>query len=381
MIYFDNAATTYPKPMSVVRATETALLDYGANPGRSGHRLSASTSLKVYETREKCAELFKADTENVTFTLNCTEAINFALKGVIEKMGFCHVITTDLEHNSVIRPLEKLQKQHKISYSIANTGESDEEFLGSLTSLIKKNTKVIIMTAGCNVNGRITPIKRVAEIAKKYGICLIADAAQAAGIIPLTLDDGINIICAPGHKGLYGPMGTGVLATDGKYPLSSLIEGGTGSQSLDINQPDFLPDMLESGTINTSGVIALAKGIDFIKSKGMENIRAHENMLCNYFIKAASALDGIIIYRSEKLSYLPVVAFNIKGADSSEVAQYLSDNGIYLRAGFHCNFLAHRKLKTGRGGALRFAPSVFNTRGDVSRLIRVLSGYKGHHAL
>ncbi len=376
MIYFDNAATTYPKPLTVVRAAETALLDYGANPGRAGHRLSAMTSLKVYETREKCAEFFGAETENTVFTLNCTEALNFALKGVVEKAGFCHVITTDLEHNSVIRPLERLALQRKISYSIADSGDSDEELIRAVTSLIRKNTKVIIMTAGCNVNGRITPIKNIASIAKRYGICFIVDMAQTAGILPLTLRDGINIICAPGHKGLYGPMGTGILCTDGRYPLSSLIEGGTGSNSLEINQPAFLPDMLESGTINTSGVIALSKGIDFIKAKGIDNIRHHENMLCDMFIKGVSRLSDIVIYRSENQSYLPVVAFNVKGRDSSEVAQYLSDKGIYLRAGFHCNFLAHRKLGTDKSGALRFAPSVFNTRNDVIRFVKILSEYR-----
>ncbi|MBE6879324.1 MAG: aminotransferase class V-fold PLP-dependent enzyme [Ruminococcaceae bacterium] len=376
MIYFDNAATTYPKPLAVVKAAETALLDYGANPGRAGHRLSAMTSLKVYETREKCADFFGADAENTIFTLNCTEAINFALKGVVEKTGFCHVITTDLEHNSVIRPLERLALQRKVVYSVADSGNSDEELIRSVSSLIRKNTKVIIMTAGCNVNGRITPVKSIASVAKRYGVCLIVDMAQAAGILPLTLQDGINIICAPGHKGLYGPMGTGILCTDGKYPLTSLIEGGTGSNSLEINQPSFLPDMLESGTINTSGVIALSKGIDFIKSKGMDNIRRHEDMLCDTFIKLASRLSDIVIYRNEKQSYLPVVAFNVKGRDSSEVARFLSDKGIYLRAGYHCNFLAHRKLGTDKSGALRFAPSAFNTKNDVIRFVKVLSEYR-----
>lgn len=376
MIYFDNAATTYPKPLAVVREAERALLDYGANPGRAGHRLSALTSLKVYETREKCASFFGAEAENTVFTLNCTEALNFAIKGVAEKTGFCHVITTDLEHNSVIRPLERLRLQHKIAYSVAKSGDTDDELVKNIGMLIKGNTRLIVMTAGCNVDGRITPINKIAELAKKYGICLIVDMAQASGILPLTLKDGINIICAPGHKGLYGPMGTGILCTDGKYPLSSLMEGGTGSQSLDINQPSFLPDMLESGTINTSGVIALAKGIDFVHSKGIDNIRTHENMLCDLFIDKLSGRNNITIYRNKRLSYLPVVAFNLKDEDSSHVAQYLSDKGIYLRAGFHCNFLAHQKLDTGTGGALRFAPSVFNTRNDVLKLITIISDFK-----
>ena len=248
MIYLDNAATTYPKPVSVLHSAEKALYDYGANPGRSGHRLSLETSRQVFYAREKCAEFFGGETENTVFTLNCTHAINFALKGVCNAKGHCHVITSDLEHNSVIRPLHALYKQKRINYSIADSGGSDDELMSSVEKQIRRDTAVVIMTAGCNVNGRVTPLARIAELCRKHNICLIADCAQAAGVIPLNLTDGINIICAPGHKGLYGPMGTGVLVTDGKYPLSTLIEGGTGSASGEIDQPDFLPDSFESGT-------------------------------------------------------------------------------------------------------------------------------------
>lgn len=159
------------------------------------------------------------------------------------------MITSDLEHNSVIRPLHALYKQKRINYSIADSGGSDDELMSSVEKQIRRDTAVVIMTAGCNVNGRVTPLARIAELCRKHNICLIADCAQAAGVIPLNLTDGINIICAPGHKGLYGPMGTGVLVTDGKYPLSTLIEGGTGSASGEIDQPDFLPDSFESRTI------------------------------------------------------------------------------------------------------------------------------------
>lgn len=372
MIYLDNAATTYPKPVSVLHTAEKALYDYGANPGRSGHRLSLETSKQVFNAREKCAEFFGGETENTVFTLNCTHAINFALKGVCQSVGHCHAITSDLEHNSVIRPLHALYKQKRISYSIADSGESDSELLASLERLIRRDTAVIVITAGCNVNGRITPLSDIAQLCRKHNICLIADCAQAAGVIPLSLSDGINIICAPGHKGLYGPMGTGVLVTDGKFPLSTLIEGGTGSASGDINQPDFLPDSFESGTINTPGAIALGRGVEFVNTKGIDRIYAHEMSLCELFIKRCENIKGIKLHRCENAKSLPVVSFTAGDESSSVTADMLSQNGFYLRGGLHCNFLAHKKQGTLETGTVRLAPSVFNTRTDIIKLTELL---------
>lgn len=372
MIYLDNAATTYPKPVSVLHTAEKALYDYGANPGRSGHRLSLETSKQVFGAREKCAEFFGGETENTVFTLNCTHAINFAVKGVCQSVGHCHVITSDLEHNSVIRPLHALYKQKRISYSIADSGNSDSELLASLERLIRRDTAVIVITAGCNVNGRITPLSDIAALCRRHNICLIADCAQAAGVIPLSLSDGINIICAPGHKGLYGPMGTGVLVTDGKFPLSTLIEGGTGSASGDINQPDFLPDSFESGTINTPGAIALGRGVEFVAAKGIDRIYAHEMSLCELFVKRCESIKIIKLYRCENAKSLPVVSFTAGEETSSITADMLSQNGFYLRGGLHCNFLAHKKQGTLETGTVRLAPSVFNTRTDIIKLTELL---------
>lgn len=373
MIYLDNAATTYPKPLAVLKSAEKALYDYGANPGRSGHRLSAKTSEQVFIARDKCAAFFGGEAENTVFTLNCTHALNFAVKGVCAAIGKCHVITTDLEHNSVIRPLHALYKQGRITYSIADSGDTDAFLVSSIEALIRRDTAVIVMTAGCNVNGRITPLPRIAKLCSKHGICLIADCAQAAGVIPLSLKDGINIICAPGHKGMYGPMGTGLLITDGKFPISSLIEGGTGSVSGDIDQPAFLPDMLESGTINTPGAIALGQGVDFVRAKGTERIYAHEAALCKLFAEQCGNIGRIRIFRQPGLDYLPVISFVADGEISSATADMLSDNGFYLRGGLHCNFLAHKKQGTLETGTVRLAPSVFNTRSDVLKLCDLLS--------
>ena len=372
MIYLDNAATTYPKPVSVLHSAEKALYDYGANPGRAGHKLSLETSRQVFYAREKCAEFFGGETENTVFTLNCTHAINFALKGVCAAKGHCHVITSDLEHNSVIRPLHALYKQKMINYSIADSKDSDDGLLESIERLIRRDTAVIVITAGCNVNGRVTPLDRIAQLCRKRNICLIADCAQAAGVIPLSLADGINIICAPGHKGLYGPMGTGVLVTDGKYPLSTLIEGGTGSASGEIDQPNFLPDSFESGTINTPGAIALGRGVEFVTAKGIDRIYSHEMSLCDLFIKRMENMEKIKIYRCENTKSLPVVSFTAGDENSSVTADMLSQNGFYLRGGLHCNFLAHKKQGTLETGTVRLAPSIFNTRSDIIKLTDLL---------
>ncbi len=378
MIYLDNAATTYPKPSGVIKAAERALYDCGANPGRSGHRLAEETSRQVYAAREICAEFFGAQTENTVFTLNCTHALNFAIKGVCAACGRPpHIITTDLEHNAVIRPIHELARRGLASYSIAKSGKTDSELIRNVAGLIRRDTRIVVMTAGCNVDGRITPLEHIAEICAKRNICLIADCAQAAGVIPVSLSDGINIICAPGHKGLYGPMGTGLLLTDGKYPLKSIIQGGTGSGSESAEQPDFLPDMMESGTINTPGVIALGSGVAFVKAKGIKRIYKHETEICRAVTEGLKNNRAVKIYRDPLTErYLPVVSFNIVGVPSDEAAKTLSDNGFYLRAGLHCNFLAHKKLGTlGSGvyGTVRLAPSVFNTAADAFKFVRFIN--------
>lgn len=375
MIYFDNAATTYPKPACVIKSADRALYDYGANPGRSGHVLSQRTSEQVFIARQRCAEFFGAKTENTVFTLNCTHSLNFAIKGVCAMYGKPHIITTDLEHNAVIRPIYELAKEGKASYSIADSGNCDDDLIRSVKRLIRSDTRIMVATAGCNVDGRLTPIAALGKLCAQNNICFIADCAQAAGVIPLSLSDGINIICAPGHKGLYGPMGTGLLLTDGKYPLKSIIQGGTGSMSESAEQPDFLPDMLESGTINTPGAIALGAGVSFVKARGIRRINEHETALCDIVLKGLAKNPKIKVYRRDGLRYLPVVSFNVYGMLSSNAAQILSDNGFYLRAGLHCNFLAHRKLGTiGKkgsniNGSVRLAPSVFNTEHDAARFV------------
>lgn len=371
MVYLDNAATTYPKPPSVIGKSSYALVNYGANPGRAGHRLSMETAEAVYKAREICGEFFGAETENVCFMLNCTEALNTAVKGIAEDN--CHFVTSDMEHNAVLRPLTALSKENRgISFSTAKVSDSDDETVMNFSRLIKPNTKAVVCTSASNVTGRILPYKRIAELCRKKGICFILDAAQGAGVLPISLSDGINIICAAGHKGLYGPMGTGLMITDGKFRLKTLIEGGTGSASTDPIQPEFLPDRFESGTINTAGAIALGEGIAFVKEKRMSAIYEHEWQLCNYACGEMKKIEGVILYGGFSRNNAPLFSFNIRGRGSEKTASVLSDSGYYLRGGFHCAYLAHKKLGTLETGTVRFAPSVFTTKGEVNGFLRTV---------
>ncbi len=373
MIYLDNAATTYPKPQSVYNLWQQAMSIYGANPGRSGHAFSVKTSEAVFKARSVCADFFGASPENTVFTLNCTTALNFAIKG-IAKPG-CDFVVSDIEHNAVMRPAYSAAKAMDGTCTIFSTSGNDEETLRNARRAIGKNTVALICTAASNVLGLRPPIRELADLCRKQHICFIVDAAQGAGTLPISLADGINIICAAGHKGLYGPMGTGLMVTDGEYPLNTLIEGGTGSMSESIIQPDFLPDRFESGTINTAGVVALGGGVDFVNKHGKEKILAHELELCRLFCTNAKKL-GVKIYNDitekNESHYAPVVSFNIGEGDSADTAALLSKYGFYMRGGLHCAPMAHKKLGTLDSGTVRFSPSIFNTAGEVNKLIFVI---------
>lgn len=369
LVNFDNAATTYPKPKEVRLAVDNAVEMLGGNAGRGGHQLAARTSAAVFSSRETIAEFFGAETENVVFTLNCTAALNMAIKGIMHDGG--HLIISGMEHNSVARPAAALAIEKKIKLSVADVYSNDEMTVESFSSHILPDTKAIVCTYASNVTGQLMPIKKIAELCKEKGICFIVDGAQVCGIIDVKLSDGINILCTAGHKGLYGVTGTGLLITDGKYKIHPIIEGGTGSSSTGLKQPDFLPDSLESGTMNVLGAISLKSGIDFINRIGVECIRRHEERMCDIFINGLKNDKRIKIYRRNECEYVPIVSFNISGVPSEKTAQLLSEKGFCLRAGFHCAALAHSTLGTDNG-TVRFAPSVFSREKDVIRLVKTI---------
>lgn len=387
MIYLDNAATTYPKPPQVYRAWQRAMSAYGANPGRSGHKFSVDSAAAVFDSRAKCAELFGAEPENTVFTLNCTQALNMAIKGVARSGA--HFVLSDIEHNAVIRPVHAAAEQYGGSYTIFETSADEEETVWNAERAIRPDTVALICTAASNVIGLRTPVNELAALCRRKRICFIMDAAQGAGTLPLKITDGINILCAAGHKGLYGPMGTGLMVTDGKFPLKTIIEGGTGSASESLVQPEFTPDRFESGTINTAGVIALGAGVDFVlrherersarhKQSGMAGILSHELALCKRFCAGVRGLRGVILYNDitaeNEERYAPVVSFNVEGMPSVQAAAALSDKGIYMRGGLHCAPLAHKKIGTTDIGTVRFSPSVFTAPGEVDTLVRALAG-------
>lgn len=373
MIYFDNAATTYPKPIAVVRAAYNAIISYGGNPGRAGHAMSMRVSEAVFSVRRKAAEMFNTSSEQVIFTSNCTSALNTAIKGLVKDGD--HVICSCLEHNSVYRPLYKLKKEERISFDIANVGQTKEDAIKSFSMLIKPNTKIIVCTAASNVTGRILPIAEIGELCREKGIIFIVDAAQSGGVLSIDMQaQNINALCLPGHKGLYGLTGTGLLLLNGISPeqINTVFEGGTGSLSTQSDPPDFFPDRLEAGTINTVGILALGAGIDFVKAKTTEEIYKHEFLLCKAVYEQLSKIDGIQLYSDgfEKGTYLPIVSFNIRGMNSEDTASRLSEAGFALRGGLHCSPLAHDFYGTLDMGMVRFSPSAFTMERQVVEFLK-----------
>ncbi len=368
MIYLDNAATSMPKPAAVLRAIGECAEYYGANPGRSGHRLSMLAAKKVFECRERAAKLFDAEPENVVFTANCTHALNLAIKGAVPQGG--HVVISDLEHNSVFRPVYKLSQSQGVSYSLAEVFEGDsEKTLRAFENQLTAKTKLVACTAGSNLCGIMLPCDGLYELCKKNNIPLLVDLAQAAGVRKTSLTKA-DYLCMPGHKGLYGPTGTGMLITKRGEELSTVMEGGTGSQSYLKEQPQDMPDHLESGTLNTYGIAGLNEGLRFVSSYGFDRIYQHEMSLAKTLYDELSHIKGIRLYthRPQEGVHLPVICFNLGEVRSETVVEKLSERGFALRGGFHCAPLAHKKLNTGEYGAVRASFSVYNTQEQVMRL-------------
>lgn len=373
MLYFDNAATTYPKPVSVKKAVEEAFLRFGANPGRSGYGMGMETSRTVYKCREKAAELFGIlSPENVVFTKNCTEAINAVLMSIGKTGG--HFIISDLEHNSVLRPLHELKKHGIIDFSVAEVFESEpEKTVESYRKLIRKDTKMLVATGASNVFGIKLPLDMLAKLAHEHGVLFMVDAAQVAGSEKIDMDKtGIDFLCAPGHKGLLGPMGTGLLITKKPELLKPLLFGGTGSYSLVADQPNEMPEMLESGTLNVPGICGLSAGIGKIIAEGEEYIAKRENSLAKMLFSELSSIKNVTLFTKmpEILTHSPVISFVLGDLTGEETAAVLSEKGIASRGGFHCAALAHRKMGTENRGTCRLSIGSMNTFDETMHLIK-----------
>lgn len=369
MIYFDNAATSFPKPQAVTAAVQQAIRSAGGNPGRGGHPAAHRAGEAVYRARETASRLFGAEPENTVFTLNCTHALNLAVYGTLRPGD--HVIISSMEHNSAARPVAALAKAGTITYSIAHAGDDDTETVRQFRSLIRPQTRAVICTLVSNVTGRILPYREIAALCREKGLFFIADGAQACGHLPVTLADGMQILCTAGHKGLYGPMGTGLLLSDGTVPLTPLMQGGTGSLSASLEQPDFLPDALEPGTVNVPGIAGLDAGMQWVMQQGTAPRSGYAAQLCARLTAGLRKLPDAVIYRSEKGRYAPVVSFTLGREKPDETAARLGAQGFCLRAGLQCAPLAHQTIGT-PDGTVRFSPSVFNTEREVDLLLRAL---------
>lgn len=372
MIYLDNAATTMQKPQEVIDAVASAMCSMG-NAGRGAHAASLGASRTVYETREKLARFFHAENpRQIVFTSNSTESLNIALKGVLNPGD--HVISTMLEHNSVLRPLYELEEKGvEVTFLRSNQqGTVDYE---DFESAIKENTRMIVCTHASNLTGNVVDVKRVGEIAKKHQLLFTVDASQTAGVFPIDVQEmGIDLLCFTGHKGLLGPQGTGGLYVREGIQVRPLKVGGSGVQTYNKKHPVEMPTALEAGTLNGHGIAGLDAAIDYLERTGIDTIRKREQELMWKFYHGVKEIPGVKIYGDfSGVERCAVVTLNIGDYDSSEVSdELLMTYGISTRAGGHCAPLMHEALGTVEQGAVRFSFSHYNTDEDVEIAIRAV---------
>ena len=365
MIYYDNAATSYPKPKCVTERLKTCLKKYCGNPGRSSHFLALRAAEEIYSTRERIADLVKIpECEGVVFTHNATYALNMAIKTIIKEK--CHVIVSDIEHNSVIRPLETLKNRLGIEY---DSFDSEGNIGENITKLIRKDTACIVSTLASNVTGREISEQVLSKVASENGLDLILDASQAIGHREINLSaTPCSALCAPAHKGLYGIQGSGFCIFRDTVRHADFIEGGSGTDSINKYMPSLLPEGYEAGTLATPGICALGAGIDYIRSIGIDTIKTKANELSNEIKDRIDSIKNTVLYPS----YGSIVSFNLKNTPSSEVARELDNYNICVRAGLHCAPSAHEKLGTLSTGCVRISISSFNSKREIDRFYKVL---------
>ena len=370
MIYLDNAATTLAKPPCVVQAVTETLTSLG-NASRGAHEGSLNASRLLYRTRRKLAALFGCPkSEQVIFTANSTEALNIAISGTLRAGD--HAITTALEHNSVLRPLYRLNRERGVELSVVPANSRGCVNYRDFEELIQSNTRAIVCTHGSNLTGNLVDIDRVGAIARAHGLLFILDASQTAGAVPIDMAaSGISLLCFTGHKSMMGPQGTGGLCVNGDIDIDPFKVGGTGVQSFLETQPPEYPTRLEAGTLNGHGIAGLSAAVDFINATGIDAIRAHEIVLARRFYEGVASIPGVRIYGDfSTWDRCPIVSLNIGDMDSALVCDALArDYGIATRAGAHCAPLLHRALGTQDQGAVRFSFGYFNTVKEIDAAI------------
>ena len=371
-IYLDNAATSSPKPQAVIDEMRRALTLYNANPGRSGHSAALEAARCVFNARKALSNLLNANEKDcIAFCFNCTDALNLAIKGIIKKGD--HVISTMLEHNSVLRPLSELSSRGQIALTLLSPGPDGMIDPRSVSRAIRKNTRLIAVTHASNVTGAIQPVAAIGEIARRKGICFLIDGAQALGMMPVDVKKlKCDLYAFPGHKSLLGPQGTGGLFITGGLNLNTLREGGTGTDSDSMLQPADPPERYESGTVNLPGIAGLLRGTEYVQ-KNQTNIMMHERELCSALYRGITAMEGAAVYTpSEEAARAGIVSFNMGDLSSSELADALAKRGIAVRGGLHCAPGAHRVLGTLQRGAVRASIGWANTFEEIDGFLRAL---------
>lgn len=375
IIYFDNAATSGIKPDAVARAICDCLRYANANPGRSGHSLSVKAAEIIYNTRETIGEFFNfRDLENIVLTKNATEALNIAIHGSLKRGA--EVVTTSVEHNSVLRPLNFLRGKGTIKLKILKADKNGVVSPDQIKQAITAKTRLVAVTSASNVIGTKMDLEQIYGVCKAKGVKILVDGAQGGGAMKIDLErTPFDFLAVTGHKHLFGPQGTGALIVKNPDELASFMQGGTGSLSEKAVHPDFPPDKFEAGTLNTPGYAGLTAGIRFLLKEGIGNIIEREHQLTQYLIKRLREIEEIELYAPDA-DRVAIISFNIKGATASDIAHYLDASwGICSRPGLHCSPEAHKTLNTFPGGTVRFSLSCFNTVREIDTAIDALKSF------
>ncbi|NFL97489.1 aminotransferase class V-fold PLP-dependent enzyme [Clostridium botulinum] len=376
-VYLDNAATTYPKPEKVYSSILNYMKNVGASPGRGGYENALTGDRMVYKCRQSLINLFNFNKiENVVFTSNITASLNILIKSIV-KDGW-HVITSSMDHNSVIRPLVSLEKSNKIELDILNCSEEGLINIEDFKNAIKDSTRLVVLSHASNIVGTIQPLEAIGKICKEKGIYFIIDSAQTAGVLPLNFQNlNCNALAFTGHKSLLGPQGIGGFIIDDELNniATNFIEGGTGSLSESTLQPDFLPDKFESGTMNTPGIAGLLAGIEYINKEGLNAIKEREEYLSREFINGLLNIDSVKVYGPLDASLrTATISINSSKIDNSELGFLLdSEFGIMVRTGLHCAPLAHKTIGSFPQGTLRFSFGAFNDVKDINYALYALN--------
>ncbi len=366
VLYLDNAATTFPKPEAVTEAVARCMRYTCGNPGRGSHRMALAASEEIYACREEAAAFFGAEgAERVIFTMNATYALNTAIKSVVHPGD--HVLIGSMEHNSVWRPIAKLAEQRVITYSVFSVRGNVEEILSDIRRKLRQETRVLICAHVPNIVNAAVPVREIGQLCRAVGITFLLDGAQSAGHLPIEMSEmGVDMLCVPGHKGLYGPQGSGmIICGSDRFAFGeTLVEGGSGMRSLEPTMPDILPERYEAGTLPTPVIAGLREGIRFVRQIGLPAVRQMEESLWQEAYSRLSEMPNVRLCDGTPGS---VLLFNVSGMSAVDVGAALDRRGICVRSGYHCAPMAHCALGTGETGGVRASFGVMNTKRDVLR--------------